>query len=81
MNGRFSKWGNSIALRIPKGLAEELQVFDGKAADIQIRNGSLVVTPVDVEPSYDIDALVALIKPENVHGEIDTGSPVGNEFG
>jgi antitoxin MazE len=81
MKAQFSKWGNSIALRIPKTLAEELQVFDGKPADIQVRKGALVVTPVDAEPSYDIDALVALMKPENLHGEIDTGNAVGNEVG
>jgi antitoxin MazE len=81
MNARFSKWGNSIALRIPKGFAEELQIFDGKSADIQIRKGALVVTPVDAEPSYDINDLVALMKPENLHGEIDTGGSVGNEVG
>jgi antitoxin component of MazEF toxin-antitoxin module len=50
-------------------------------ADIQIRDGALIVTPVDVAPSYDIDALVALVKPENLHGEIDTGGAVGNEVG
>ena len=79
MNVRFSKWGNSIALRIPKGLAEELHVFDGTSANIQIRKGELVVTPIDVELNYDIDQLVALMKPETIHGEIETGKPVGNE--
>ena len=81
MKTQFSKWGNSIALRIPKGLAEVLQVFDGTPADIQVRKGALVVTPVDAEPSYTIDALVALITPENIHGEIETGNAVGNEIG
>ncbi len=81
MNAHFSKWGNSIALRIPKGLADELRISDGKAADIQIQKGRLVVTPIDDAPTYDIDALVALIKPENLHGEIETGPAVGNEVG
>ena len=81
MKAQFSKWGNSIALRIPKGLAEELQVFDGKGADIQVRRGALVVTPVDAEPSYTIEALAALITPENIHGETETGGAVGNEIG
>jgi antitoxin MazE len=81
MKAHFSKWGNSIALRIPKGLAEELQVFDGTAADIQIRRGALVVTPVDTGSAYDINALIDLITPENIHGETDTGGAVGNEIG
>jgi antitoxin MazE len=68
-------------LRIPKAFAEQLRIFDGKAADIQVRDGTLVVTPVAAETSYDIDALVALMTAENMHGEIDTGQSVGNELG
>jgi antitoxin MazE len=79
MNAQFKLWGNSLAVRIPSGIARQLDVFDGKAADIQVRDNALVVTPVDVEPSYDINALVAQITPENVHAELDTGDPVGNE--
>ncbi len=45
MNAHFSKWGNSVALRIPAAFAKQLDVFDGKAADIQVRDNSLVVTP------------------------------------
>ena len=81
MNAHFAKWGNSIALRIPNGIAKELRVSEGKAAVLQVRNGTLVVTPVDVVPAYDINDLVAAITPENLHGETDTGSAVGNEFG
>jgi antitoxin MazE len=80
MNAHFSKWGHSLAVRIPSGLAKELAVFEGKAADIHVRDGSFVVTPVDGVPVYDINALVAEITPENVHAEIDTGEAVGNEF-
>ena len=80
MNAHFSKWGNSIALRIPNGVAKELQVSEGTIADLQVKDGSLVVTPVDVVPKYDINELIAGITPENLHGETDTGDPVGNEF-
>jgi antitoxin MazE len=80
MNARFTLWGNSLAVRIPSGVAKELHVFDGKAAELEIRDGSLIVTPVDVVPTYDINKLVAAITPENLHGETDTGEPVGKEF-
>jgi antitoxin MazE len=81
MNGHFSKWGNSIALRIPHGVAKELQVTEGSMAELQVKDGSLVVTPVTIVPRYDIDELVAAITPENVHGETGTGGAVGNEIG
>jgi antitoxin MazE len=81
MNTRFSKWGNSIALRIPNGMAKELRIADGSAADVQVKDGTLVVTPARVKKKYDIDKLVAGITPENLHGEIETGGAVGNELG
>lgn len=81
MNGQFSKWGNSLALRIPNGIAKELQIVEGKSAEIQVRKGSLIVTPVDAAPNYDISVLVAQMTPENLHGEVDTGAAVGNEIG
>lgn len=78
MNAHFSKWGNSVALRIPAAFAKELDVSEGKAAEIQVRDGSLVVTPV-AGPVYTLDELLDGMTPENMYAEIDTGKPVGNE--
>jgi antitoxin MazE len=80
MNAHFAKWGNSIALRIPNGLAKELKVVEGKTASLTIKDGALVVTPVNAAPKYDLATLIAAITPENLHGETDTGAAVGNEF-
>jgi antitoxin MazE len=80
MNANFSKWGNSLAVRIPSGIASELRVAEGDVADLQVRDGVLVITPVESVPVYDIEQLVAAITPENMHGETDTGAAVGNEF-
>jgi antitoxin MazE len=79
MNALFSKWGNSVALRIPAAFAKELGVSEGKAAEITIRDGSLVVTPV-AGPVYTLDQLLDGMTTENMYGEIDTGEPVGNEI-
>lgn len=80
MNARFTQWGNSLAVRIPKDIARQLGAFDGKPADLEVRGGSLVITPLEVVPVYDINELVAGITPENLHAEIDAGGPIGNEF-
>jgi antitoxin MazE len=79
MNAHFSKWGNSVALRIPAAFTKELGIAEGKPAEIQVKDGSLVVTPVP-GPVYTLDELLAGITEENLHGEIATGEPVGNEF-
>ena len=78
MRTKIQKWGNSLALRIPKSFAEETQVEPGSTVDLSINDGTLVVRPVDT-PRYRLDDLLAQITEENLHEEISTGSPVGRE--
>jgi antitoxin MazE len=78
MNAHFSKWGNSVALRIPASFAKELDVSEGSAVEITVVNGSLIVTPVP-RPVYTLDQLLDGMTPGNMYGEIGTGGPVGNE--
>ena len=78
MRTKIQKWGNSLALRIPKSFAEETQVEAGSTVDLSINDGTLVVRPVDT-PQYQLDDLLAQITAENLHEEISTGSPVGRE--
>lgn len=75
---RVQKWGNSIALRIPKAFAEEMQMTADTAVEIRLEEGRLVVTTVGA-PQFSLDQLLAAITPENVHGAVDWGEPVGKE--
>ena len=79
MNARFSKWGNSLAVRIPASFAQEIEVGEGALADISVENGCLVVKPLG-NTQYDLAELVAGITETNLHGEVDVNSAVGNEF-
>ncbi len=78
MKTRIQKWGNSLALRIPKPFAEEAHLVEDSLVDVTVRNGRLVVVPM-MEPEYTLEELVGRITPENRHSETDTGTPVGNE--
>lgn len=78
MRVQVQKWGNSLALRIPRSFAAETALSSGADVDLTIEDGRLVVTPVR-KPRYTLEDLVAGITPENRHGEIDTGPSVGNE--
>jgi len=78
MKTRIQKWGNSLALRIPKPFAEEARIVEDSTVDVTVRNGKLVVVAVE-EPDETLDSLVSQITPENRHGETDTGRPVGHE--
>jgi antitoxin MazE len=77
MTTQIAKWGNSLAVRIPKSLAAEVNVQDGDAVEVSVEAGALVVRP---QPKrYSIEELVEGITRENRHGEIDWGKPVGKE--
>ena len=76
---QFARWGNSIALRIPMAFAKDIGAAEGRCADISLRDGKLIITPVEC-PSYDLSELVAGISDENLHVETSTASGVGNEF-
>ena len=78
MKTRIQKWGNSLALRIPKPFAEEARLAEDSAVDVSVRNGRLVVVPI-VEPALTLEELVGQITPHNRHGETETGAPVGDE--
>src|ERR1700757_2705363 len=82
MKVAFQKWGNSLALRVPKAFADEIGASDGKAAEMTVSNGKLVIE-IARSPRrkrrYILDKLVAGITPDNRHEEIDWGPPVGNE--
>ncbi len=78
MQARVQKWGNSLALRIPKAFAAEARLAQDTLVDIALEGDTLVVRPV-AEHRYDLDALLAGVTPENIHGEVSTGEPVGNE--
>jgi antitoxin MazE len=82
MKVAFQKWGNSLALRVPKAFADEIGARDGKAAEMTVSNGKLVIEIVPARRRgrrYKLDELVAGITPDNRHEEVDWGPGVGNE--
>ena len=77
MRSRVSRWGNSLAIRIPASFSREIKIADGDTVDVQIEDGHLLVTPI--RRAFTLDELVAGITEENRHDEIDWGAPVGGE--
>ena len=78
MRTRVQKWGNSLALRIPKSFATEVGLQRETSVEISLADGKLVITPV-TEPKLNLKQLLAKVTKENLHHEVDTGSAVGNE--
>ena len=78
MKTRVQKWGNSLALRIPKSFAEEVGLLNDSPVEVSLTNGKLVVVPIE-KPSLSLKKLLAQITEENIHHEIDSGPAVGIE--
>jgi antitoxin MazE len=79
MFAQVQKWGNSLALRIPKSLAVELGIEQNTVVEISQEAGRLVQSPI--KPSIPtLEQLLEQIAPDNLHAEVDTGSPVGREI-
>ncbi|MBP8950498.1 MAG: AbrB/MazE/SpoVT family DNA-binding domain-containing protein [Candidatus Promineofilum sp.] len=75
---KVQKWGNSVALRIPKAFVEEMRMTVDTAVEMSIEDGKLVISPVE-RVEYSLEELLAQITPENLHAEVDWGAPVGQE--
>ena len=79
MKTRVQKWGNSLALRIPKSFAAEVGLQKETSVEVSLTDGKLVVTPVS-QPKPALKQLLAKITKDNLHSEVDTGPAVGNEI-
>lgn len=78
MKTRIQKWGNSLALRIPKSFAAEAGLSENSPVDLALVEGRLVVQAA-APSGPTLEDLVNGITKANRHGEWNTGPAVGNE--
>lgn len=78
MRTAVRRWGNSLALRIPKSVAADSRIKEGSVVDVSAARGKLVVTPIS-ESRLTLDQLLAGVTKENLHDEMDWGAAVGRE--
>ena len=76
MRVAIRRWGNSLAMRIPKEIAKELHFDENVSVELISEKGRLIVKPSE-QPL--IDRLIAEIDKGNVHSQIETGEAVGRE--
>ncbi|MFN3653197.1 MAG: AbrB/MazE/SpoVT family DNA-binding domain-containing protein [Armatimonadota bacterium] len=78
MRTRVGKWGNSLAIRIPRSFAEEAQVAEETVVELTLVEGGLLVRPVrSVTPG--LEALLQQVSEDNLHSEQDFGPAAGRE--
>ena len=75
-----AKWGNSLAIRIPKNIADKIKLKEGTAISIDVNdnNNNIVITPQ--KPKYTLEELLAGASSKDFDGEYDWGEPVGEEI-
>jgi len=78
MQTTIQKWGNSLAVRIPKAFVKEAHLVSGIQVDLSVDNGKIVINP-HVEPQYRLDDLLKAVTKRNLHAEVTTGEAVGRE--
>jgi antitoxin MazE len=75
---KVQKWGNSLALRIPKAFALDAQLENNSEVEISLVEGRIIIKPI-TSHQWTLDELLAGITSENIHEEIDTGNAMGGE--
>jgi antitoxin MazE len=78
MRTRVQRWGNSLAVRIPKSFAAELQLDHDSEVDLTLLDGQLALVPV-TKPIFTLNELLDGITEANIHQETDTGAAAGQE--
>ena len=77
MDGKVSRWGNSLGVRIPKQLAKSIRLQEGDEIEIYQEENKLILTPK--RKQYSLEQLLDGMSEEHLHSEVDWGVPIGNE--
>jgi antitoxin MazE len=73
-----AKWGNSLAVRIPREVAERARLREGDPIVIEAMEGYVELRSAERIPTFE--DLVAQITPENRYQETDWGPDRGKEI-
>ncbi len=75
---KVQKWGNSLALRIPKAFADTAKIENDSVVDVSFVDGQIVIKPI-IPEKMTLEQLLSGGTENNIHREVDTGDAVGSE--
>ncbi|MBI2589129.1 AbrB/MazE/SpoVT family DNA-binding domain-containing protein [Candidatus Saccharibacteria bacterium] len=76
----LQKWGNSAGVRLPKKVVEAARLKPNQTLDISLKGRSIILTPVDEDNSFTLEAMLKGVTPESIHPLVDWGPDVGAEI-
>ncbi len=77
MRTKVQKWGNSLAVRIPKPFADGAGLVASSEVDVSLEQGEVRLSPV--HPRWNLRRLLSGVTRKNLHSEVDSGLPAGRE--
>ena len=77
MRTRVQKWGNSLAVRIPKPFAEGAGLKLSSEIEVSLEKGEVRLRPV--RPRWKLRQLLAGVTKKNLQSEVDSGPTIGRE--
>ncbi len=78
MRTAVQRWGNSLALRIPRTFAQETRIAEGSEVELTLKSGALVVKAV-ARKRQSLAELLKHVTASNRHESVATGGAVGSE--
>jgi antitoxin MazE len=78
MSTTVRKWGNSLGIRVPKGIAEQVNFHEGTEVELRTDHGALIVRPK--RRKYTLAGLLAKAKGRSPHRDLDRDGRVGREL-
>jgi antitoxin MazE len=78
MRSQLTRWGNSVAVRVPKRVLEDAQLSEGDAIEITVTKAG-VISLRGAQKKLTLESLLAGVTEENLHQATDWGKPVGKE--
>ncbi len=75
---KVRKWGNSLAIRIPKSFAMDARIENESLVEVSLEDGKIIIKPAN-PPKWTLEALLERVNEDNLHEEIDTGPSIGHE--
>jgi len=79
MEIQVKKWGNSLGLRIPQAIANQINIQEGSKINLVLKNNKIEITPAKSD-DYHLEDFVSQISESNLHYEASSGEPQGNEL-
>ena len=74
---KVSMWGNSLGIRLPQAIVQQVELHEGALVNISTENNKIILTPA--RPKYTLDELLKDVTPQMQHDELDWGEPAGEE--